>query len=1738
MGTPPNLDLNLQALIERFGSLTIQISLPDAARDQTSRTQGASAATGATTASSSGPSATSSSSPGLAPPADQLDLQPAPATPSDRVLSLARHLRAPLGGHSPEGRIRLAYQLGREAARIFTGERRCFESASISSRRTVYVILAGDLVERPFFTHSADIYFKTVKPHGEFDPASISHGFASISEAEISVMTEPTELEYLQGWRTAADGDYTKLFLTYGDRTSHCLLVRAVRSGFILCAPRSAIPQAALDEATASEFGGVLGPWTAATLPVATAAGKPIKKTAACLLVDINAAGVSMLSEQAPMTNVWPVGKSALEALEVFINGDELEDLPERLEPYFTCSSGAEALADGAVGAEPPDAVQHELLQQILAQTSTQGGPAFNARGAGRPTFSGLFEEGADAKLRSSGSVASVGRASTQDFRRPSRPFFGSFGSRPGTVLGAGAGLEDDEEDDEDLGAATAGGTDLLSRLLAQQTQILSQRRLRSVFESDGGERHGGSAAPPGAVRERLAQARRRASVAELEPRDMWAHFQETVPLGNFKTLTYLSFLMAEMWEAAERGHQEELLSLLSLGLVFCEQAANEQGHTRLAWLLTCREDPPFAVVEQRKAPRAEVPHGMLADPRWIATQLGYLRDVETIQDRTQRSHHQQLGLVGRRKARWDFRNSCRSWVRLLVAAGNWLVQGLERHAAVWIRLAQGPKCGLERAFQKFDQIDKQLQVLHQMSAQLYSDLQPYSKPPRGQEAEKDTVDSEPSAASPMKVSLKASAPTCSLKIDPKRLKFEHAPRFKAEPFLVDPLLRAGFSDPSVFQRPASDWDRPKWARVQASQADQLELYRKWDAVESLYLLRASESEVKFRCGFFAVYKNDKFDRQILNPIPENGRSFSVSDATLSLAHASLLCQLYLPAGKSLVINSDDLEDFYHGFQVDDRHAARNHIHGVFYGRDFQGWQAYREELHDVQVVGCFKTLAMGTNFAVETAQHAHSVLLRRAGGLHPSEQVAYRQALPKGPGFDLLCIDDRVFLLVVCASELNRPPQLDRRDIRLFSQAAAQYEKTHLRVSQKKAVRNSYQAVVLGGELDGVRGDLAAPRLKTAALCCLTFQLIVLGVCSKSLLQCILGCWVFVTMFRRPAMSLLGQVYHDFRGREDDEVFRLSMEAKQELLQLIVWAPLMFSNLRAEPVEALFCTDASPFAAGVCEARMPREAVLELLRHADYKGHHTMLQPAISSYLEMHQEFIASVPHKLPGSLAEGILFDVCEIFQGANALSLAALTIQAPRIRALQTAGDMLRRPAHQPARWIGDLGTCLGWKKLLQYRFRKQNHININEELCLRSLFRHLSSVHPVSRFGVLLDSRVTIGCNAKGRSSSMKLNYYLSTSLPFILGGELFPALFHIGTGDNVSDDPSRLRELRTAPAEQPVWLRLFLAGRHKYFDLVRAADDRLTPVVASRRHELYRKFCRWIEEELHCEFAQVCASGLLLSTALVGYGKSLFYSGQPKYVFSESINAVSDQFKHLRAHFAAAWGILSRWEEEEPGERSMVMPESLLRAAVTLSLLWRWPHFTGFLLLGFHALLRPSEILKLRRRDLILPRDLLTDVPVAFVRILGSKTKRFLQRQHARISDALSVAFLDALFGHCHPLSPLFDCSPAVLRRRWNALFSALGVPVTEDLKGITPKSLRGSGATWLYQRTEEVDKIMWRGRWQQRRTLEHYLQDVAGQLLLVDLAESHRLQIQQLSGLSVRFLVDFVNTFHFAHSSR
>ena len=156
--------------------------------------------------------------------------------------------------------------------------------------------------------------------------------------------------------------------------------------------------------------------------------------------------------------------------------------------------------------------------------------------------------------------------------------------------------------------------------------------------------------------------------------------------------------------------------------------------------------------------------------------------------------------------------------------------------------------------------------------------------------------------------------------------------------------------------------------------------------------------------------------------------------------------------------------------------------------------------------------------------------------------------------------------------------------------------------------------------------------------------------------------------------------------------------------------------------------------------------------------------------------------------------------------------------------------------------------------------------------------------------------------------------------------------------------------------------------------------------------------------------------------------------------------MKDHFPNYKGQIPAAWTTLCRWEEAEPVERAMIMPPSIFKAAISLSLLWGWYRFTGAMLLGFHGLLRPSEILPLRRSDLVLPKDVLSDEQICYVKILRSKTSRFMLRQHARVSDELTVLYLDAVFGNLANTEPLFNCSTSFSELAGTVCLSTLGLP--------------------------------------------------------------------------------------------
>ncbi|CAE7335394.1 Khsrp, partial [Symbiodinium sp. CCMP2456] len=86
-----------------------------------------------------------------------------------------------------------------------------------------------------------------------------------------------------------------------------------------------------------------------------------------------------------------------------------------------------------------------------------------------------------------------------------------------------------------------------------------------------------------------------------------------------------------------------------------------------------------------------------------------------------------------------------------------------------------------------------------------------------------------------------------------------------------------------------------------------------------------------------------------------------------------------------------------------------------------------------------------------------------------------------------------------------------------------------------------------------------------------------------------------------------------------------------------------------------------------------------------------------------------------------------------------------------------------------------------------------------------------------FGI--DSQVTIGCIAKGRSASPRLNQLLARSIPEVLGFQSYPAPLYFPSKLNPSDDPTRGLAVRGPAMELPSWWLRVLEGDPSELDRV-------------------------------------------------------------------------------------------------------------------------------------------------------------------------------------------------------------------------------------------------------------------------------------------------------------------------------
>ena len=288
------------------------------------------------------------------------------------------------------------------------------------------------------------------------------------------------------------------------------------------------------------------------------------------------------------------------------------------------------------------------------------------------------------------------------------------------------------------------------------------------------------------------------------------------------------------------------------------------------------------------------------------------------------------------------------------------------------------------------------------------------------------------------------------------------------------------------------------------------------------------------------------------------------------------------------------------------------------------------------------------------------------------------------------------------------------------------------------------------------------------------------------------------------------------------------------------------------------------------------------------------------------------------------------------------------------------------------------------------------------------------------------------------------------------------------------------------------------------------------------------FILWLDSELQMDLARVTLRADTCALALRAYGLHLHRSGLPRYLLVYAITAIQDQCPQYRSMLGAAWQIDKKWQQAEPGHCRPVLSLPVLQAVLSPAILWHWPRWAGITMIGFSGMLHPAEFINLRRKDLMLPSDtgFLTDA--LYVHLRFPKTARFARQQHVKISDPDVIKFAVEFFGQFGLNELLFGGTMHSYRSQWNAIMTHLGVPCKQASHGLTPGSLRGSGATMMYLQSENIPMICWRGRWARVKTLEFYLQEVAAQVLTNSLSPKSQMLIKRFSSWCKQLVVLFL----------
>ena len=306
---------------------------------------------------------------------------------------------------------------------------------------------------------------------------------------------------------------------------------------------------------------------------------------------------------------------------------------------------------------------------------------------------------------------------------------------------------------------------------------------------------------------------------------------------------------------------------------------------------------------------------------------------------------------------------------------------------------------------------------------------------------------------------------------------------------------------------------------------------------------------------------------------------------TVTLPMITNLGTMSLDSDEQLCVSSEDIRCFFYLFRVPEawwrffglgRAAPRSLVPSEF--GDEEGYLAAT-------------VLPMGWLNSVAIAQHIHRrVICRCVGSLNPpltgANELRRDRAFSNHPHLFRIYLDNFDELQKV---DKKLAEALEGTPSRVALAVREAYEAAGLPRHPKKSTQQELQAEVQGAWVDGVQGSVSAKPSKVARYLALVLELLERGSATQRELQVVGGGLVYVSMFRRPLLCGLNQIWQAIVAFPEGHAKTrraLSPGVVAELARFVGMVPLAFMNLRAGYGDVVTASDASTSGGGVVASR------------------------------------------------------------------------------------------------------------------------------------------------------------------------------------------------------------------------------------------------------------------------------------------------------------------------------------------------------------------------------------------------------------------------------------------------------------------------------------------------------------------------------------------------------------------------